>query len=168
MCPDIILSRYLAITSYDCGIYQPTSEELAEGWRIKGDVVYTPPVQSIASLHFQRDGLDCPGYDEWYTFQKEPGELGQIYHGNPFEGFHPIRGVLEQFVPWPAFLLHEQDASFSFLFDWFWKQLEWIQPESYLADGEDCFTFVCQNKALFDEVSERISHRKVSNELSLQ
>jgi hypothetical protein len=38
----------------------------------------------------------------------------------------------------------------------FWRQLEWVDPESYIGDGNDCLTFVTRNAALFNTVHERL------------
>jgi hypothetical protein len=32
--------------------------------------------------------------------------------------------------------------------DLFWKQMEWMQPESYIGDGRQCLVFATRNKAL--------------------
>ena len=37
----------------------------------------------------------------------------------------------------------------------FWEQLEWIRPESYIADG-DFLNFVTSNKALFAIVRDNL------------
>jgi hypothetical protein len=39
----------------------------------------------------------------------------------------------------------------------FWKQLEWIQPESYIADGDVLLTFASRNKDIFIAVSNSLA-----------
>jgi len=84
LCPELVLHRYLAVTSYDSGIRRLTAEECDSGWQSRGDIVYSPLIESIDRLLCQRDGPDCPCYDEWYVFDT-PRDLGQIVHGNIFE-----------------------------------------------------------------------------------
>ena len=38
----------------------------------------------------------------------------------------------------------------------FWKQLEWIQPQSYIVDGSECLTLVSRNKVFVDNLHERL------------
>jgi len=38
----------------------------------------------------------------------------------------------------------------------FWKQMEWIRPESYIGDGGECLTFVSRNDRLFETVLRRL------------
>ena len=60
------------------------------------------------------------------------------------------------FVNYAAFVIHAPGSSERFLVDMFWKQLEWVKPESYVADGKDCLTFVSRNAVLFGDVYERL------------
>jgi len=59
------------------------------------------------------------------------------------------------FVNYPAFVLH--DPSERTLADMFWKQLDWVEPESYVADGRDYLTFVTRNAGLLDTVYQRLN-----------
>jgi hypothetical protein len=46
-----------------------------------------------------------------------------------------------------GFALHNPEMSD--LTGLFWKQLEWIQPESFIADGGAYMTFVSRNESIF-------------------
>ena len=59
------------------------------------------------------------------------------------------------FVNYPAFVLH--DPSERTLADMFWKQLDWVETESYVADGRDYLTFVTRNAGLLDTVYQRLN-----------
>jgi hypothetical protein len=48
--------------------------------------------------------------------------------------------------------IHDADI----LTDMFWRQIEWIQPDSYIACGQDYLTFACKNRELFEAVKERL------------
>lgn len=50
------------------------------------------------------------------------------------------------------FALHTQDV---LLAEIFWKQIAWIEPESYVADN-NFLSFVSANKALFAAVRDAV------------
>jgi hypothetical protein len=49
---------------------------------------------------------------------------------------------------------NQHEAVHQNLIEQFWKQLEWINPESYLADGSGCLIFVTRNENLFRAVQQ--------------
>jgi hypothetical protein len=53
-----------------------------------------------------------------------------------------------------CFALHRPEMKD--LADLFWNQLDWIQPESYIADN-DQLTFVSRDASLFAAVGETLS-----------
>jgi hypothetical protein len=107
LCPEVVLNRYLAVTSLDSGIRRLSEEETEAGWQLRGDVAYSPLVTSVDTLRYQRDGPEFPGYDEWYVFET-PRELGRVFHGNFFE-FQAGRGEILTFVNTFAFVLHDPE-----------------------------------------------------------
>jgi hypothetical protein len=153
LCPEAVLNRYLAVTSYDSGIRRLSETERSAGWSLRGDIAYSPLVLSVDSLEFQRDGPDSPGYDEWYVFEG-PRDLGRLFHGNFFE-FQPGCGQVTVFVNMmSAFALHNPEPC---ILDFFWNQLALLQPETFIADGTDCLTLVSKNEALVQHAHERLS-----------
>jgi hypothetical protein len=155
LCPEAVLNRYLAVTSYDSGVRRLSETERSSGWSLRGDVAYSPLVTSVDSLQFQRDGLDGPGYDEWYVFQG-PRDLGRVFQGNPFE-FQPGCGQILVFVNTPAFVLHDPAPYMPDILDIFWNQLALLQPETFIADGRDFLTLVSKNEALVQHAHERLA-----------
>ncbi len=155
LCPEAVLNRYLAVTSYDSGVRHLSETESSAGWRSRDDIAYSPLVESVDSLQFQRDGLDSPGYDEWYVLEA-PRDLGRVFHGNYFE-FQPGCGQIMVFVNTFAFVLHDPDPYMPGILDIFWNQLELVQPETFIADGRDCLTLVSKNEALIDNTQERLT-----------
>ena len=154
-CPDVLVGRYLAVTSRDSGVPTLTEEQRAAGWSLRGGIASSPRLDSVNELQFQRDTLDGPGYDEWYVFDA-PSDLGEVITGNPFE--EPLKpGGLMAFVNWPAFVLHDPNPAEQVIVEMFWEQIGWVQPDSYIADGRDCLTFVSRNANLFESVRERLS-----------
>ena len=148
LCPEVVLGRYLAVTSTDSGDPKPWAEKLA-GWECRGGIAYSPRLGSTEGLVCQIHGPECPGFDEWYTFEA-PLDLGQvIVDENPFEEqFRPRPGRLMAFVNY----YYTPDQTDSLLGPMFWRQLEEIRPESYISDGSDCVAFVSRNGFLFDAV----------------
>ena len=155
LCPEIVLHRYLAVTSLDSGIRRLTAEECNAGWTTQGDIAYSPLIESLDGLQFQRDGLGAPGYDEWYVLET-PRELARaVFHGNLFE-FQPSSAHLLVFVNTFAFVLHDPAPFIPGILELFWKQMDRVQPESYIADGRDCFTIVSKHRWLVDVVDQRL------------
>ncbi|MFZ0818463.1 MAG: hypothetical protein WAM91_00220 [Candidatus Acidiferrales bacterium] len=148
-CPQAFLRKYVAVTSHDSGPLILTDDEKHAGWQNRNDIAYSPPIQSVDRLPCGK----CAGFDEWYVFES-PSELGQLSHGNVFEA--PITpGQVFTFVNFLGFGMHNSDVKE--LVSLFWKQIDWIQPESYIADGDPFLTFVSSNKNLFTAVREALT-----------
>ena len=145
LCPVVVLGKYLAITSIDSGQLSPTAEEMLIGWESRQGIAYSPLVQSIETL-------PRAGWDEWYVFG-HPVDLGvSRRETNIFDP--PVqRGEVADFVNY-AFALYPPERNS--LADLFWQQLDWIQPESYIADN-DYLTFVSRDESLFAAVSDALS-----------
>jgi hypothetical protein len=139
-CPQAVLYKYLAITSLDSGSVKLNEEEKQLGWENRNGIAYSPKIQSIEKLPHE-------SYDEWYVF-KASTDIGELQQRNAFEG--PLQqGNLAIFVNFGGFSL--QDPVMQDLADLFWRQLEAIRPESYIADG-DFLNFVTCNRELFEIV----------------
>lgn len=144
-CPEVVLHKYVAVTSIDSGFLNISDAQKRVGWHSHLNIAYSPLIQTV-------DELPRAGFDEWYIFN-EPVILGQGCRGNIFEAaLQP--GRVEVFVNYFGCLLH--DTEMRSLADLFWKQIDWIQPESYISDGNTCLTFVSRNKTLFASVREAL------------
>jgi len=158
LCSGSVLGRYLAVTSIDSGLPRLTDRQRAAKWECRSGVPYSPRLTGTEELFFQRDGPDSPGYDEWYVFDGQPTDLGEIMEGNPFLlELAPRPGRLMVFVNYPAFVLDDSWSPEQPLATMFWTQMEWIKPESYIGDGRDCLMFVSRNDQLFELVLQRLS-----------
>jgi hypothetical protein len=145
ICPEIVLGKYIAITSIDSGPLVPTDEEKSVGWESRDQIAYSARVESV-------EGLPRAGYDEWYIFGS-PADLGTSHVGeNVFEIPHG-RGHVSVFVNYGGFALDRPETKD--LASLFWQQIEWIQPESYIADGY-YLNFVSRNTALFASVRDAL------------
>jgi hypothetical protein len=85
LCPDVVLGKYIAITSIDSSQFVPTDEERATGWETRGKVGYSPKVQNIK-------GLPREGWDEWYIFDN-PTDLAQGIFKRMFLKCHKSRDM---------------------------------------------------------------------------
>ncbi len=142
--PDVVLGKYVAITSFDSGPLVLTDEEKAAGWESRGKVAYSPKVQNVASL-------PRAGYDEWYIF-RDPSDLGTSHLAENVFEVPQEQGHVSVFVNY-GFALHPPERAG--LATLFWPQIERIRPESYIAD-HDYLTFVSVNKTLFSSVLDAI------------
>jgi hypothetical protein len=137
ICPDVVLGKYIAITSFDSGPFVPTSEENAAGWENRVNIAYSPKIQEVA-------GLPRAEYDEWYIFGA-PFDLGTSHLGENVFEVPQEQGHVSVFVNY-GFALHPPERNS--LADLFWPQMARILPESYVADN-DYLTFVSANRTLF-------------------
>jgi hypothetical protein len=144
ICPEVVLGKYIAITSIDSGPLVPTDEETAAGWESRRKIAYSAKIQTI-------QGLPRAGWDEWYIFDN-PTDLGASHlEENVFEVPHE-QGHLSVFVNY-CLALHQPDMKD--LATLFWQQMARIRPESYVADN-DYLNFVCGNKTLFASVLDAV------------
>jgi len=139
LCPEVVLGRYVAVTSFDSGPLSLIDEEKAAGWEVQSGIAYSPKIERVEVL--PRDQ-----FDEWYIFANRVN-LGQLAPSdqNVFES-QMQQGQVHTFVNFGGFALHRPDIAD--LTQLFWEQLNWIRPESYIAEG-DYLTFVSANKDLF-------------------
>ena len=147
LCPQALMNKYIAVTSFDSGPLDLNDDEISTGWQTRNDIAYSPKIQSIDKLARGK----CGGFDEWYVFET-PTDLGQVMSGNIFEA--PLQpGRVAVFVNYGSFGSH--DSIIQALTDLFWRQLEWIHPESFIADG-NLLSFVSRDKELFTNVFQAL------------
>ncbi len=131
ICPNVLLDKYLAVTSMDSAQLLLTDQEKSDGWwtaeagRIymgkpdgtredRAKVAYSPRLVSVHGLPYEC----CAGYDEWYVFDQAPAA-----------------GEIEVFVNWLGFRSDESDPESLWFIDRFWDHMEKLAPESYVAEG---------------------------------
>ncbi|HJT71812.1 MAG TPA: hypothetical protein VJ731_16555 [Terriglobales bacterium] len=142
ICPEIVLGKYIAVTSIDSGALVPNDKEKALGWKNQGDIAYSPRIE-------RTEDLPREGWDEWYVFANH-AHLGTSHlNGNIFE-VPDEPGQVRVFV---NYCFGPHLAEMNHLAILFWRQLERIRPESYLAEN-DYLTFVTQNANLFAVVRD--------------
>src|SRR5262249_22245176 len=144
LCPDIVLGKYVAITSIDSGQFVLTDKETEAGWQSRGRIAYSPKIQNIGDLRHA-------GWDGWYVFD-HPSELGTSHLAeNIFEVPHE-QGHVSVFVNYRLVLNQPEMKNLAHLF---WQQIALIQPESFVADN-DYLNFVSANKPLFASVRDAV------------
>ena len=146
-CPQSLAGKYVAVTSLDSGPMILTEEEKGLGWHSRNEIAYSPQISLSEDGRLKgMSAGQCAGYDEWYVFDS-PHDLGALCDGNVFESDLPA-GKIWTFVNYDAgFALHNPEMSD--VTGLFWKQLEWIQPESFIADSAAFLTFVSRNEPIF-------------------
>jgi len=141
LCPELVLGKYVAVTSIDSGQFVPTEKERTSGWQSHGKVAYSPKIQHAEELPRE-------GWDEWYIFNN-PTDLGTSHLAENILEVPHERGHLSVFVNY-GFALYPPERSDNFA-TMFWQQLARVRPESYVADN-DYLSFVSMSKALFATV----------------
>ncbi len=146
-CPQLVIDRFVLVTSYDSGLLQLDEEKLKAGWkhmckrRRSFDWAHPEWEEPLAlSPRVSDPGiLPIDMYDEWYVFYTEP----QI-------------DTIEVFVNWnfsPTFGhtgLHELSTHVQ-LEVHFWNQLAVINPRAYVADNQT-LSFATSDDVLFEQV----------------
>ncbi len=157
LCAEALIGRSLAVTSIDSGLPWLTEQQRLANWDCRSGIVYSPRLTGTAELFFQRDGPDDPGYDEWYLFDGVPPDLGEIVDLDPYTPEFVARsGQLIVFASSAQLLLYSAEPNCELFVRTFWDQLELTQPESYIADGRECLTFVSRNEVVFELVLKRL------------
>ncbi|MCX6590463.1 MAG: hypothetical protein NTZ56_02965 [Acidobacteria bacterium] len=153
LCPGAFVDRFLAVTSLDSGPPRLTPHDEAEGWRTGGKLydwspddtrqdrgsgaALGPRLRSLDHLpEALQAGLDA-SFHEWYVFR----------HPSPTIDF-------AVFVNWMGFSLW--NSTFRWLIDYFWQEVERVNPESYVSEGWT-LVFVTRNAALFESVLAALS-----------
>ncbi len=154
LCPGAIVGRYLAISAVDSGCFEPSEQDRAVGWNASGGVAYGPRMESIAMLPSNCCCRERCGYDEWYIFQNQAPPLGSVCRANVFTSeIGP--GNVFQFVNFMG--CRFSDPQMKAISDLFWRQMDWVQPESYVGDGGDCLLFATRNSGLYLAVRDTLS-----------
>ena len=145
LCPEIVLGKYVAVTSIDSGQLMPTDKETAAGWQSRAKIAYSPKIENAQ---------DVPhgGWDEWYIFNT-PTDLGTSHLAENIFEMPQEQGHLSVLVNY-GFALHPPEKA-EHLVDLFWAQMARIRPESYVADN-DYLIFVSMNKALSGSVRDAV------------
>lgn len=137
--PDLIQLKYLVITSSDSGPLTPSDDERRVGWTTYATFAYSPRITPLIELPYDQ-------YDEWYVFE-QPTVLHSAEVFINYSGFR-LQPVASASVPW-------EDAtspdSMPRIQQRFWQQLQQIEPESYVAEGDNLIV-ATRNLGLFERM----------------
>ena len=144
-CPDVVLRKYVAITSFDSGPLALTEAQRSASWVSRGGIAYSPEIQ-------HPDMVPQAYFSELYVFSA-PTNLGALADPNKniFE-CEMQQGVVHAFVNFD-FGFH--DLEYADLAQMFWRQLGWMKAESYLAEN-DYVIFVTANPQDFGRVYDAV------------
>jgi hypothetical protein len=144
LCPEIVLGKYIAVTSIDSGQFVLADKETAAGWQSRAKIAYSPKIENPEDLTLE-------GWDEWYIFNT-PTDLGTSHLAENIFEVPQEPGHLSVLVNY-GFALHPPDRAK--LADLFWPQMARIRSESYVANN-DYLTFVTMNEGLFARVRDAV------------
>ncbi|MCC6537963.1 MAG: hypothetical protein IT162_10460 [Bryobacterales bacterium] len=154
LCPEVVLGKWLVVTSVDSGQFMPGEAECAQGWIAAHGLAYSPRVDSLTMLPEALCGHGCCGCDEWYVFDAPPEPLGSLWHDNVFE--MPIKhGQVFACINFIGF--QYSSAPHEPIAELFWRQVEWMQPESHVGENNAGLLFATRNAALFADVCQRLA-----------
>ena len=159
LCPEVVVGKYVAITTYDSGALRLMDGDGQTGWRIRNGIAYGPRIGTAADLPECARIEPAELYQEWYVFDA-PAELGAISHENVRVN-PPAPGDIVTFVNYSHWVPGRPETQD--LTDLFWKQLEAVRPESYIGEGDDFLTFATRDPGLFDSVLKGVFRGQYTN-----
>jgi hypothetical protein len=142
-CPEIVVGKYVAITSFDSGPLRLTEGQRSAGWVSHGEIAYSPEVQHV-------NAVPQTYFSELYVFGA-PTNLGVL--ADPNLNIFESEMQPEQVRAFVNFDFGFHDPEYAALAHMFWQQLGWIKAESYLAQN-DYALFITANPKLFAVVYE--------------
>lgn len=147
LCPEIVLGKYLAVTSIDSSQLIPTRKRRQLVGRA---------VRMLLTVRRSTMVKTCrvTGGTNGISSTLRPTSATAILQKTSFE-VPQEPGHLSVFVNY-GFALHPPERADLTLTRMFWAQMTRIQPESYVADNDD-LTFVSANKTIFASVRDRVT-----------
>ena len=144
-CPDIVLGKYVAITSFDSGPLELTEGQRSAGWVSQGEIAYSPEIQHV-------NIVPQAYFSESYVFGA-PTNLGVL--ADPKRSIFESEMQQGQVHAFVNFDFGFHDPEYADVAQMFWQQLGWMKAESYLAEN-DYLIFVTANPNVFGPVYEAL------------
>ncbi len=148
LCPDVLLKKFVVVTSLDSGPLHLNDNQLNVGWKRVGRLAISPRISNAGDVPF------C-GFDEWYVFDDAVPptlDIEVFVNKGTFSLGEPNPTIDTMYIGSDPSVRRRLVAAVVPYRETFWAQLERLNPESYLANG-NCFTFVTRNAGLYDDVS---------------
>lgn len=148
LCPELVLGKYIAITSIDSGSFYPTDEQFASVWENRHGIAYSSRIENVEQIPRE-------GWDEWYIFEN-PADLGALIRPSEKSVFEAslTSGEVYAFVNFNFGLHASSDKSMA---PYFWKQFEWIRPQTYIADSGYHLMVISSDRTLFKAARQVVS-----------
>lgn len=125
--PEAVVGRRVLIASFDSGQFQPTQEELENGWTRQVGQAVSPLVQAVSDL-------PAVGFDEWY-----------VYDGDVPREFHKAFVNRLGFSPLDPDCLEANE---------FWAQVQRLQPLHVLGAGTPTLFLVTRDEQIYARALE--------------
>jgi len=144
LCPEIVIGKYVAVTSIDSSPFHSSEQERAAGWEHRNGIGYSPVILDPSAIPRE-------GWDEWYIFDF-PTDLGDMAarDASVFQT-DLIHGQLHSFVNF-NFRPTDTDG----LAPFFWKQFERIRPLTYVAESDYNLVLITCDSHLFEAAHKAI------------
>lgn len=152
-CSEVLLGKHLLVTSLDSGSLRLKDQQIDQGWRREGKVAASPRITNVSDAPFQ-------WFDEWYIFADALPEMPEVQVFVNYGAFSlgEANSTIDTVYVGPDDNIEtEMAAAVAALQKRFWTQLESLNPESYVANG-NCFIFVTRDAQLHEKVSALMSH----------
>jgi len=150
-CPKVLLNRYVVVTSLDSGPLHLNHNQLNAGWERVGRLAISPRISNAADVPY------C-WFDEWYVFDdRVPSTLDiEVFvNKGTFSLGDPNPTIDTMYIGSDASVRERLVAAAVALRETFWAQLDQLNPESYVANG-NCFTFVTRNAGHYRDVNAQM------------
>jgi hypothetical protein len=148
VCPDVLLNRLVVITSLDSGPLRLNDQQINDGWRRADKLAISPRISNASDVPFQ-------WFDEWYIFEDAVPTAANIktfVNYGTFSLGEPNPTIDTMYVGTDSKVRAQMVAAVAPLRETFWMQLESLNPESYVSNG-NCFIFATRNARLHQSVS---------------
>jgi hypothetical protein len=150
ICPQVVEGKYVVVTACDSGPLKLVEEERALGWTTQGPLAYSPKIE-------RADWVPQGEYDEWYIFPAATRmDIPEVFvNDSGFTFLDPgqQQKVLdptwdrEMHAEWREILSEKQSR--------FWRQLEAIRPETYVAEGNRLI-LVTSNLGCYETIRQHL------------
>jgi hypothetical protein len=147
-CPEFLLNKYVVVTSLDSGPLHLNEQQIDVGWKRLGRLAISPRISNAGDVPFQ-------WFDEWYIFDDAVPTLSDIevfVNRGTFSLGEPNPTIDTMYIGLDSSVRAAMVAAVVPWREKFWTQLERLNAESYVANG-NCFTFVTRDAKLHHDVT---------------
>jgi hypothetical protein len=147
-CSEVLLNKHVVVTSLDSGPLHLNDQRVNAGWKRLGRLAISPRISNASDVPFI-------WFDEWYIFDDAVPTFSDIevfVNRGTFSLGEPNPTIDTMYIGSDS---NVRAAMVAAVVPWrekFWTQLEQLNAESYLANG-NCFTFVTRDAKLHHEVA---------------